>query len=208
MILYEEIDIVESVHQTVLLITVDLEMLTGACGLVGDSLIGEIDLYLGLGVALDAGKEFCQKALAHHNGKHEVVQLVVLMDIGKEGADDHTEAITGNSPGRMFARGTGTEVLACHEDTAAIRGIVEYEIGIGGSIGLIAPVAEQVIAKEFLLASGRLEEACRDNLVSIHILQWQRNTSASNYIEFLFHLYFVLMFFLSIEILGDRLLLL
>ena len=42
MILYQEIDIVETIHQTVLLIAVDIEMFALARSLVGDCLMRQL----------------------------------------------------------------------------------------------------------------------------------------------------------------------
>ena len=48
--------------------------------------------------------------------------------------------------------------------------VVEDEILNHASIGTIAPVTEQVIAKELFLFSRCLEETGRDYLVGIHVL--------------------------------------
>ena len=190
MILYEEIDVVESVHQTVLLVAVDVEVFASACGFVGDDLIGEIDFYLHLRVLADALEEFGEEGLAHHHRQYEVVEFVVLVDIGEKGADDHPEAVASYRPGSMLTGGTRTEVLACHEDASAVGGIIEHEVRIRGAVGLIAPVAEEVVAKEFLLTGSCLEEACGDDLVGIHILQWKWHASGCYNVEFLLHTYY------------------
>ena len=39
------------------------------------------------------------------------------MDIRKETADDHSEAVTSNRPSSMFTGGARTEVLAGNKDT-------------------------------------------------------------------------------------------
>jgi hypothetical protein len=86
----------------------------------------------------------------------------------------------------MFATGARTEVLASHEDTAAIGGVVEDKILNQAAICAISPVAKEVLAKAFLI--GGLEETGRYNLISIYILQWQRNTGRCDNVEFLFHI--------------------
>ena len=57
-IVQQEIDVVEGIHQTVLLVRVDFELLAVTGCQVGDCLVGHIDLDLGLWVGSDAGEEF------------------------------------------------------------------------------------------------------------------------------------------------------
>ena len=54
---------------------------------------------------------------------------------------------------------------------------------------MIAPVAEKVVAKETFLAGGGLQETGGDDLVGIHVLQWQGNAGGCDDIEFLFHVF-------------------
>ena len=170
-----------------LLIAVDVEMLAATCGLVGDCLIRKIHLHLRLRIMLDAGKELCQEVVAHLHGQHEIVQFVVFVDISEKRADDHPEAIACNRPGSMLARAATAEVLACHEDTTAIGGIVEHKVLIQRAVGLVAPIAKQVVAKETFLPGGSLQESGGDNLVCVHILQWKGHTCTGYNVEFLFH---------------------
>ena len=109
------------------------------------------------------------------------------MDIRKEAADNHPEAITGNRPGGMLTTGTVTEVLASHEDATTVCRVVQHEALINGTIGIVTPVTEEIIAKETLLAGRRLQETGRDNLVGVHILQRKGHTSGCYNVEFLFH---------------------
>ena len=87
----------------------------------------------------------------------------------------------------MFTRRTRTEVLTSHEDAALILGVVENKILNHATVFPIAPVTKQVVAKELLLFGGCLEEACRDNLVGVHILQWQGHARRCYDVKFLFH---------------------
>src|SRR5574344_229400 len=112
------------------------------------------------------------------------------MDISEKRTDNHTEAISCNGPCGMFTAASGSEVLACHEDAAGIRGIIEHEIGVQRAVRTVAPIPEEIVAKEILFTSGRLQEARRYDLIRIHVLQRQWHTSRCNYIEFLFHSFF------------------
>ena len=79
MILYQEVDIVETVHQTMLLIAVDIEMLLTACSLVGHRLLRQIDLYLCLRIGLDALEQLSEETFADLYRQYEIVQFVVLV---------------------------------------------------------------------------------------------------------------------------------
>ena len=92
------VDIVETVDKALFLVAVDFKLLALACSEVGDSLVGQVNLYLHLRVLLNALKEFGEELLAHYHRQHEVVEFVVLVDVGKEAADNHAESITGDCP--------------------------------------------------------------------------------------------------------------
>ena len=187
LVLHQEVDVVKTVHQAMLLVAVDVEVLRVACGFVGDRLPGQIHLDLGLRVVLDALEEFSKEYLAHLDREHEVIELVVLMDIGKERRDDHSEAIAGNSPGGMFAAGARAEILAGHQYAARVGRVVEYEVLVHAAVSLVAPVAEKVVAEEALLAGGSLQKSGGDNLVGVHILDGKWHTGAGYDVELLFH---------------------
>ena len=168
-----------------LLITIDFEVLALAGGHICDRLVGQIHLHLSLVVFGDAVKEFLEEGLADDDREHKVVQLIVLMNVSKERADDYSETITGYCPCGVLAAGARAKVLAGHEDAAGVAGIVEDEVLLQAAVFVIAPVAEEVVAEAFLVSS--LEEAGGDDLVCIYILQRKRNAAGSDDIEFLFH---------------------
>ena len=170
-----------------LLVGVDVEAFATAGGKVGDSLIGQVHTYLGFGIGGDGVEEFLQEAFAHHNREHEVVQLVLLVDVGEEAADDHAEAIARQRPGGMFAATARTEVLARHEDAAAVRGIVQHKVRVQRAIGMVTPVAEEVVAKELLVPRRGFQEAGGDDLVGVYVLQRQGDAGGGYDVEFLFH---------------------
>ena len=70
-----------------------------------------------------------------------------------------------------------------------IQGIVQHKVLVQGSVGIVAPVAEQIVAKVFLFAGRCLQETGRNDLVGIHIFQRKGHTGACYDIEFLFHLF-------------------
>ena len=66
---------------------------------------------------------------------------------------------------------------------------VQYETFDRIPLFVVAPVAEQVVAKSAFV--GCLQKTGRNNLVGVHILQRKWHAGAGNYIEFLFHLFFI-----------------
>ena len=103
-----------------LLVTIDFEVLALAGSKVGHGLVRKIYLHLCLVILVDALEEFLQEFLAYHYWQYEVIQLVVLVDISEERADNDTEACTCDGPGSVLTGRTGTEVLACYEDDATL----------------------------------------------------------------------------------------
>ena len=109
------------------------------------------------------------------------------MDVGETRRDDHADAVAGDGPGGVFTAGARTEVLPRHKDFPAVPGIVEDESGIGGSVAVVTPVAEQVLAEKPLVAGRRLQEAGGYDLVRVHILEGKGHAGRFDDIEFLFH---------------------
>ena len=85
-----------------LLVTVDFKMLALACCKVGYRLIGKVNLDLCSMVIGYAFEQFLQEAFRNNDRKHKVVQLVVLMNISKERANDDSEAVACNGPSGVF----------------------------------------------------------------------------------------------------------
>ena len=56
------------------------------------------------------------------------VEFVVLVDIGKEAADDHPEPVVGYGPRCVLPARARTEVLARHEYLALVLGVVEHKV--------------------------------------------------------------------------------
>jgi len=70
----------------------------------------------------------------------------------------------------MLTAGARTEVLARNQYAAGIRWVVQHKVLIRRAIGVVSPIAEQVVAKEFLLAGRSLKETGGYYLVCVHIL--------------------------------------
>ncbi len=107
------VDVVVSVEQTGFFIIVDLESFGCPPGLVpviagrqADGLSGQVDLDDRGGVFLDGGEDLLQECLADGYRQQEIIQGIVLKDIGEEAADDDVEACVFDGPGGMFPAGT------------------------------------------------------------------------------------------------------
>ena len=171
-----------------LLVGVDFEGLAVARGLIGDGLGGEINGNERSGIGLDGCEKLAEERLADDDGEDKVVELVVLVDVGKEAAHDNADAVAGNGPCGMFAAGAGTEILTGNKDGAAlIRRVVEHEVGVVGTVGTVTPVEEKVVAEKLLVAGGGLHEAGGDNLVGIDVLQREGYAGGGEGGEGLFH---------------------
>ena len=93
---------------------------------------------------------------------------------------------------RSLTTRSRAEVLASYEDAAPIGRIIEHEVFIHRAVGLIPPVAEQIITEEFLFSRRCFQEACGYDLVCVHILQRQWHTGTRYYVKLLFHILFIL----------------
>jgi len=82
-VLKQEVDVVERIHQAVLLVAVDVKCLAMASGKVGDGLIRHVDLHFGLRVSGDGVEQLLLELAAHDDGQHEAVEQVVAVDVGK-----------------------------------------------------------------------------------------------------------------------------
>ena len=159
-------------------------MLLEVAGRIGDGLVGKVNHHVHLRIGLDVGKELLKEGFADHNRENEIIKFVLLVDVGKETAHNDAETIAGNGPGGVFAARPATEVLARHEDGARISGVVEHKVFLR-AVGVIAPVAEKIVAKARLV--GGFEETRRDDLIGVDVLQRERHTGAIYDVEFLFH---------------------
>ena len=164
-------------------------MFTLACCFVSDGLFRKIHFHLHLRIGSNRVKKLLQEFFCNNYRKNEVVQLIILMNIGKETWYHYTETITGNCPGCMLAAGTRTEILSGYQNLTAISRIIQYKWFDLISLFVITPVAKQIFSKPLL--RRRFQKTCRYNLVWIYILQWQRYTCTCQYIEFCFHLFYL-----------------
>ena len=84
-----------------LFIAINLEVLLTSGSIVGHGLVRKINGDGHSRILVYTVEELFQERFGHDNRQHKVVELVVLVDIGKERADNHAETISCDGPGCM-----------------------------------------------------------------------------------------------------------
>ena len=102
-ILQEEVDVVERIHQAILLIAIDVECLAVTCGEVCNRLVSHVNAHLSLRISLNSVEQLLLELAAHDDGEHEAVEQVVAVNISKRATDDYAGAIASDSPCGMLA---------------------------------------------------------------------------------------------------------
>ena len=168
-ILNQEVDVIQTIHQTMLLVGIDLESLATSGCLVGHFLFGKIHFHFRLRISSNTAEQApagnlrsplpairscstrcsCGYPQRNWRSRHGIHSL--------QWPTPHAH---GLNRFRSFA---------CHKNASAIQGIVQYKVLVQGSVGIVAPVAEQIVAKVFLFAGRCLQETGRNDLVGIHI---------------------------------------
>ena len=64
--------------------------------------------------------------------------------------------------------------------------IVEEKMVVEGGMGMIRGMGKEIVWKEFLMGCSWFEKGCGDNVVSMEILEWERDRSSCYDIEFVF----------------------
>src|SRR5664279_1787453 len=107
-----------------------------------------------------------------------VVARVVAKYVGKRRRENDAESKLSQCPGRVLARGTATEVLACdqHGRRAEVL-LVEYEVFAVAAIRMVSPVEKQELPKARALDA--LEVLLGDDLIGIDVLAIQRRHHAT-----------------------------
>src|SRR5580658_1568900 len=115
--------------------------------------------------------------------KQAILERVASEDIGERRADHGAESILREGPGRVLARTAAAEIIAGNQNFRTLGlGFVQWEIGLGSSVGLVAPVAEQSLAHA-LFGDG-LQITGRDDLIGIDIIGRDHDRFALDGLEF------------------------
>ena len=178
----QEVDVVIGIHETILLVGVDVEVFAVASGEVGHRLVGHIHLHLCLRIGCDAVEEFLLELLADNDGQHEAVEEVIAMNISERTGDDHSHPVAGNGPCGMFTRGTRTPVLTAHDDFVytlarcfGILRLVHHEVLHWVAVSIEAKVVHEGIAKELWVTCRARQVAGRNDEVGIAVVNLNRD---------------------------------
>ena len=85
--------------------------------------------------------------------QHAYIQTIVPENVCKKAGNYATETVIINRPGSMLARRPGTEIFTAHQDTAAVRWVVQHKILLRAVVRVVTPVAEKIITKTDTLGS-------------------------------------------------------
>src|SRR6266571_1220777 len=176
LLLHGEADVVETVHQAVLAVRVDLEFHGAAVG-PANFLLAEIDAQRRIGAAFGIVEQFVEVVLGDADRQNAVLEAVVVEDIAKRGRDHATDAEIQQRPRRVFAARTTAEIIARDQNFGvAVGRLVEDEIRILAAVILVALFREQPLAKAGALDG--FEILLGDDHVGIDIDDLQRRRDA------------------------------
>src|SRR3984893_16274090 len=139
--------IVETVREAMFAERVDIESddaAIGAANFLGFEIYRERRIGAELGVIHELGEVFWR----NNDRKNTVLEAVVIENIGKTRRDDAADPKVEERPGSMLARGAATEIIFRDKNFGfAIGRLVEDELGIFGSIFLVAEFGEKPAAQ-------------------------------------------------------------
>ena len=149
-------------------------------------LIGKIHTYLRARGGKHCIKKFFQELIRDHHRKHKVVELIILMYIGKEARHYYAEPIVMYGPRGMFARGTATEILSGNKYRTGISRVMSTKPSI-----LFPSLSNRQSRNRFHRTP--LEVALRNRAgiiwFGIHILDRQRHCRGCYYCNLFVHFY-------------------
>ncbi|KAJ6444371.1 3-isopropylmalate dehydratase [Purpureocillium lavendulum] len=166
--LHRQADVVEAVHQAVLAELLHVEAADGVANRVLDDLRRQVHLDVAPGAGL-IGDGLEIGLVLDPDGQHAVLERVVEEDVGKRRRDDALDTKVKQRPGGVLAGAAATKVVArADEDLgAAVRLLVQHELGVLGAVRIVAQGVEQCGAKAGALDG--LEELLWDDGVRVHI---------------------------------------
>src|ERR1022692_2790034 len=122
--------------------------------------------------------------LRHYDRQQRILQRILLEDIGEAGADHRAEAPLRQRPRSVLARAAAAEIVACQQHLRALDlRLVEDEIRIRIPLRIVPPVVEELLVEALL--GGSLQEARRNDLVGIDVVEGERQNPAFEIREWL-----------------------
>jgi hypothetical protein len=102
-----------------------------------------------------------------------ILERIVTKDICKRCGDDRPETIRCQRPGSVFAARAAAEVVAGQKDLRTFRfRFIQDKIRFWRAIRVLTPICKEMIANAIFIRG--FEEARRNNLICINIIDWQR----------------------------------
>mmetsp|Transcript_1008 Transcript_1008/g.1958 ORF Transcript_1008/g.1958 Transcript_1008/m.1958 type:complete len:225 (+) Transcript_1008:654-1328(+) len=148
-----------------------------------DRLAFQVDRHNRVRPALGVIHQHVDLLLRQNDRQDAILEAVVVKNIRERRRDHAADAEVQQRPGRMFTRGSATEVVASHKDLrVAIGRLVQDEIGDLVAVIVIAHLVKQVHPKARTL--DRLQELLGNDHVGIDVDQGHRRGNAGQFGEF------------------------
>ena len=132
-------------------------------------------------VCFDPGENLVCNFVAHLVTGHANGHAVTEEDFGVAFGDDGANAPALQCLRSVFAAGTATEVLIRDEDGAVLVGRIAERVDLALSGEACDIVGKGVVAEAF--ERDALEEACRDDTVSVDVVTAYRNAGTFNNVD-------------------------
>ena len=149
---------------------------------------GQVYFQFRVWVGFDGREDTIGKLGADRYGQDADVEAVVFEDIGKEARNHAPEAVVVDGPSCVLTARATPEVFAANQNFAGyafagVARVVQHKIGFWRIVGVVAPVAEEVVAEPFAL--GCFQKAGGNNLVGVDVLDGHRNGGTAKDGEFI-----------------------
>ena len=132
-------------------------------------------------VCFDPGENLVGHFVAHLVAGHADGDAVTEEDFGVAFGDDGADAPAFQGLRSVFTAGTATEVLVRDEDGAVLVGRIAEGVDLALSGEASDVVGKGVVAEAF--ERDALEEACRDDTVSVDVVAAYRNAGTFNNVD-------------------------
>ncbi len=161
-------DVIQTVQEAVVCVVVEFEWLVEIDGGNENPTIRKVDDELHVGIARHDLHDPLHDCLVEFHCEQPVLVAVVAKDVGEARRDHGAEAVVGQCPHGVFARGTGAEVRTGHEDLGAgVVVLVQHEVG------QLAPLREEPLTESRTLDA--LQPVAGNDLVGVDVGAFQGN---------------------------------
>ena len=156
------VDIIETVHKAVFFVCIDFEVFVASGSFIRNGLLGQVYFHFGFGIGRNRVEQFFEKRFAYDNREYEIVEFVVFVNIGKKTRYDNPKSVIGDGPSGVFPARSGTEIFTGYQYFTSVGRVIEYEIFIYGTVGIVTPVPKKIFTEP--LSGSSFEKACQYDL--------------------------------------------